>query len=47
MYRNGLVFTEHLICLNGYEGPGANDRAEGVGAHLERMATYLVRAGAA
>jgi hypothetical protein len=36
-----LIFTEHLICLNGYEDPDAKGRAEGVGTHLERMAAYL------
>jgi uncharacterized protein YndB with AHSA1/START domain len=36
-----LVFTEHVICLNGYEDPGAKGRAQGVGTHLERLATYL------
>jgi uncharacterized protein YndB with AHSA1/START domain len=36
-----LMFTEHLICLNGYEDPGAQDRARGVGTHLDRLAAYL------
>ena len=36
-----LVFTEHLVCMNGYDDPGAKDRAHGVSTHLDRLATYL------
>jgi uncharacterized protein YndB with AHSA1/START domain len=36
-----LTFTEHLICLNGFEDPGAEGRAHGVGMHLDRLAIYL------
>jgi uncharacterized protein YndB with AHSA1/START domain len=36
-----LVFTEHVVCMNGYEDPGAEGRAHGVGTHLDRLATYL------
>jgi uncharacterized protein YndB with AHSA1/START domain len=39
--RTRLVFTEHLVCLNGYEDAGAKDRAHGVGGHLDRLATFL------
>jgi uncharacterized protein YndB with AHSA1/START domain len=36
-----LVLTEHLVCMNGFEDPGAKDRAHGIGLHLDRLATYL------
>lgn len=33
--------AEHLVCLNGYEDPGAKGRAHGVGLSLSRLATYI------
>lgn len=38
-----LLFTEQLTCLADYTDPDAKDREHGVGAHLDRLATYLER----
>jgi uncharacterized protein YndB with AHSA1/START domain len=36
-----LLFTEHLVCLDGYEDPGAQSRISGTEAHLDRLGKYV------
>ena len=41
-----LIFTEQLVCLDGFDDVDGKEREHGVGLHLERLAHYLDRSPA-
>lgn len=42
-----LIFTEQLVCLDGFDDIDGKGRERGVGLHLDRVGAYLDRAAVA